>query len=332
LEVALVRGSATEDCLGKRQSAADDPFVRMFHFLDCCSSKVYTVAFQKEIENKKTASQQVMSEEKRNNEEDGMNALVENEEDRLSKMHSTSHGGNSKPDLVPGIVTVRHQLNQQHGRHQGAAGISATLASSSLKSQGTVSNQLSGPTQLPNFKDQVHDSSRRDQVQIDEADVENSGQPVEQTTENSQQRNNPLLVEAHVVGSGRDPSVYMADPIIKGSIVVSPRRAIAFLFALLLIIGIAILGACGSGECSSDSPAQVLTTSPASLPTPVPTPTPYCSGGFINGDVCCAGSCGQCGGTGCSKLPGGVEMCCTGSIKGAGRTCQDTSDTACLVP
>lgn len=58
----------------------------------------------------------------------------------------------------------------------------------------------------------------------------------------------------------------------------------------------------------------------------------YCADGFLSGDVCCAGSCGQCGGVGCSQLPGGAGMCCTGSITDSGRTCQDAVDVACLIP
>ena len=37
--------------------------------------------------------------------------------------------------------------------------------------------------------------------------------------------------------------------------------------------------------------------------------------GTNNGKVCCARSCGTCGGKGCSKRPGGKKNCCTKWIK-----------------
>merc|ERR1719167_1335735 len=37
--------------------------------------------------------------------------------------------------------------------------------------------------------------------------------------------------------------------------------------------------------------------------------------GTNNGKVCCAKSCGTCGGKGCSKRPGGKKNCCTKWIK-----------------
>ena len=44
-----------------------------------------------------------------------------------------------------------------------------------------------------------------------------------------------------------------------------------------------------------------------------------CSGykGIPNpsGSACCAKKCGKCGGSGCSKRPGGKKNCCTGNIK-----------------
>jgi len=38
------------------------------------------------------------------------------------------------------------------------------------------------------------------------------------------------------------------------------------------------------------------------------------AGGVVNGDVCCAGSCGTCGGGGCGQREGGTDNCCVGSI------------------
>lgn len=48
--------------------------------------------------------------------------------------------------------------------------------------------------------------------------------------------------------------------------------------------------------------------------------------------VCCASSCGQCGGLGCEDLPGGREQCCTREILDAKRTCSAPGETGCVVP
>jgi len=48
---------------------------------------------------------------------------------------------------------------------------------------------------------------------------------------------------------------------------------------------------------------------------------PDCLTGVPGGTVCCAASCGTCGGTGCSARPGGAEACCTGPIVEAGQSC-----------
>ena len=45
-------------------------------------------------------------------------------------------------------------------------------------------------------------------------------------------------------------------------------------------------------------------------------------------DVCCAESCGACGGTGCSSLPGGSSSCCTGTIQSSGNWCNLTGVSA----
>jgi len=55
-----------------------------------------------------------------------------------------------------------------------------------------------------------------------------------------------------------------------------------------------------------------------------------CSSGISNakGTVCCAKSCGSCGGSGCSKRPGGPDKCCSQKFT---RQCKDGSDTACTM-
>ena len=37
-------------------------------------------------------------------------------------------------------------------------------------------------------------------------------------------------------------------------------------------------------------------------------------GGVGNGNLCCAKSCGTCGGQNCYKRPGGPKKCCSGGI------------------
>ena len=63
---------------------------------------------------------------------------------------------------------------------------------------------------------------------------------------------------------------------------------------------------------------------------------PGCSRGIaynegINpGKVCCAASCGMCGGVGCAQRPGGESGCCTGDILQRGAICYE-SEAPCLV-
>lgn len=47
-----------------------------------------------------------------------------------------------------------------------------------------------------------------------------------------------------------------------------------------------------------------------------------------SGGVCCDDSCGACGGTGCSSLPGGASSCCTGTILSSGRVCTQSGISA----
>ena len=48
--------------------------------------------------------------------------------------------------------------------------------------------------------------------------------------------------------------------------------------------------------------------------------------------VCCAGTCGQCGGPACASLPGGYDACCTGPIVKNNITCTDGNSFGCIVP
>ena len=49
---------------------------------------------------------------------------------------------------------------------------------------------------------------------------------------------------------------------------------------------------------------------------------PACATGIIAGRVCCAASCGVCGGSGCGGRPGGAEACCSGTVTQSGRSCE----------
>lgn len=61
----------------------------------------------------------------------------------------------------------------------------------------------------------------------------------------------------------------------------------------------------------------------------------YCSSGILSPQktVCCAASCGQCGGPSCQKRPGGGSKCCKGRIaKAKNNMCKHSEDEACLMP
>lgn len=51
--------------------------------------------------------------------------------------------------------------------------------------------------------------------------------------------------------------------------------------------------------------------------------------GICAGRVCCALSCGACGGVGCHLRPGGSRHCCTGTIQASGRRCHRV-DAPCV--
>lgn len=78
--------------------------------------------------------------------------------------------------------------------------------------------------------------------------------------------------------------------------------------------------AAGAGGDSSNSGGSASGGSDAGTPA-----AEQCSDGILNGaeTVCCAASCGTCGGTGCSSLPGGAEACCAGPIADAGQPCNE---------
>jgi hypothetical protein len=81
------------------------------------------------------------------------------------------------------------------------------------------------------------------------------------------------------------------------------------------------------------SPGPGPGPSPGPGPAPGPAKTECKSaGGILDHDSvgCCPASCGQCGGKGCAKLPGGKANCCTKEIEGNGKDCK-TSKAPCSV-
>ena len=52
--------------------------------------------------------------------------------------------------------------------------------------------------------------------------------------------------------------------------------------------------------------------------------------GYEAANVCCALECGQCGGVGCSQLPGGKE-CCTSDVLATGMLCSESGTAPCII-
>lgn len=75
----------------------------------------------------------------------------------------------------------------------------------------------------------------------------------------------------------------------------------------------------GPPDATSPPPSPSGTPSaPSSSPVSKnPSLKPIC-----NGEYCCPGSCGACGGVGCSTRPGGPQDCCVGNIIDAKRYCE----------
>ncbi|MEL7367944.1 MAG: hypothetical protein AAFN74_03455 [Myxococcota bacterium] len=80
--------------------------------------------------------------------------------------------------------------------------------------------------------------------------------------------------------------------------------------------------------CTSTIRNSQVSCSQSGAPCIMPVP-PMCDG-IQSGDVCCANSCGSCGGSGCSGRPGGAAACCTSSIRQSGRSCANF-DAPCLL-
>ena len=55
-----------------------------------------------------------------------------------------------------------------------------------------------------------------------------------------------------------------------------------------------------------------------------------CSDGVRSGRVCCAASCGECGGVGCADRVGGAHACCKGEVFTSGVSCAE-APAPCLI-
>ncbi len=100
----------------------------------------------------------------------------------------------------------------------------------------------------------------------------------------------------------------------------------------------------GSSVCGGElggegpaAPAPETPETPALEPEPELAPGPAtttCSNGIPGvpgGGVCCAASCGRCGGFGCGDFPGGSDNCCSSAIHDSGNLCSVTLSAPCIV-
>ena len=77
----------------------------------------------------------------------------------------------------------------------------------------------------------------------------------------------------------------------------------------------------------------LLSTLPVLLPTSCADDAiSFCACGIARGSVCCDGSCGTCGGSGCGSRPGGASRCCSGSISSNGVYCVSNTQVVCNRP
>jgi hypothetical protein len=79
----------------------------------------------------------------------------------------------------------------------------------------------------------------------------------------------------------------------------------------------------GGNRCASGSTDCLAGTAASASPTA--SADPLCLTGIPKWSVsvCCALSCGQCGGVGCSNFTGGSTNCCAGNIQTNGVFCND---------
>ena len=81
----------------------------------------------------------------------------------------------------------------------------------------------------------------------------------------------------------------------------------------------------------SKSPSITPSITPSISPTINFTSDPNCDHGILNGDLCCASQCGECGGPGCDTRPGGNASCCRDAVVSNGRICNNTTAPCIIV-
>lgn len=81
---------------------------------------------------------------------------------------------------------------------------------------------------------------------------------------------------------------------------------------------------CCTGAINDSGVFCTLANAPCILTQLTPNADPLCESGVASGAVCCAATCGECGGAGCSQRPGGTANCCTGAIDDSGVSCSSS--------
>lgn len=81
----------------------------------------------------------------------------------------------------------------------------------------------------------------------------------------------------------------------------------------------------GPDDQSPSAPSDEMPSSEESEEDPAQKPVENDEGqsdaGICKGSICCASSCGKCGGSGCHLRPGGGPSCCMGRISESGKSC-----------
>lgn len=91
---------------------------------------------------------------------------------------------------------------------------------------------------------------------------------------------------------------------------------------LVGVLTTALFNCAGEQDASpSEDGADVDEALGVSAAALLPPPDPTCQTGILSGNVCCAVSCGTCGGAGCSGRPGGTANCCASAIQASGVSC-----------
>jgi hypothetical protein len=97
-------------------------------------------------------------------------------------------------------------------------------------------------------------------------------------------------------------------------------------------IGTGALEVCGNGvddDCDNQADEGCVVAPP---PPPIQQAPTCASFGGVGSTACCAGTCEQCGGTGCSGSTGGANGCCTDRIRATRGACGDVQAPCVINP